>query len=53
MGYNGGAARSCSSFADLVKKNIQRFKAKLALNRWIFFWVGSAKLEQLRAAPPL
>jgi hypothetical protein len=41
------------SFADLVLKNIQRFKAKLALNRWIFFLVGSAKLEQLWAAPPL
>jgi hypothetical protein len=51
MGYNGGAAHSCSSSADLVLKNISRFKEKLALNRWIFFLVGSAKLEQLRAAP--
>jgi len=54
MRYNGGAAHSCSSIADLVLKNIQRFKAKLASNRWIFFFVvGSAKLEQLWAAPPL
>jgi hypothetical protein len=33
MRYHGGAARSCSSFADPTQKNIQRFKAKLALNR--------------------
>jgi hypothetical protein len=31
---------------------VAAFKAKLALNRWIFL-VGSAKLEHLRAAPPL
>jgi hypothetical protein len=36
MGYHGGAALSWSSFADLVIKSIQRFKEKLALNRWIF-----------------
>jgi hypothetical protein len=36
MRYNGGTAHSCSSIADLVLKNIQRLKAKLALNRWIF-----------------
>jgi hypothetical protein len=35
----------------MVLKNIQRFKEKLALNRWILFLAGSAKLEQLRAAP--
>jgi hypothetical protein len=51
MGYNGGAAQSCSSFADLVLKSIQRFKEKLALNRWIFFLVGSAKLEQCFSNP--
>jgi hypothetical protein len=51
MRHHCGAAHSCSSFADLVLKSIQRFKEKLALNRWIFFLVGSAKLEQLRAAP--
>jgi hypothetical protein len=51
MGYHGGAAHSCSSFADLVIKSIQRFQEKLALNRWILFLVGSTKLEQLWAAP--
>jgi hypothetical protein len=51
MCYHGGAAHSCSNFADLVLKNIQRFKEKLALNRWIFFWSGRQKLEQLWAAP--
>jgi hypothetical protein len=45
------AARA--SFVDPTKKKSQRFKAKLVFNRWQFFWVGSAKLEQLRAAPPL
>jgi hypothetical protein len=35
MRYNGGAVRSCSSFADPDPKNSQRFKEKLALNRWI------------------
>jgi hypothetical protein len=40
-------------FADPAKKNIQRFKEKLALNRWLFFLVGSTKLELLRAAPPM
>ena len=44
MWYHCGA-HSCSSFADLVIKNIQWFKAKLALNRWIFFMTRSAKLE--------
>jgi hypothetical protein len=29
MCYNGGAARSCSSFADPTQKKIQRFKAKV------------------------
>jgi hypothetical protein len=53
MCYHGRAAHSCSSFADLVIKSIQRFKEKLASNRWIFFLVGSAKLEQLWAAPPM
>jgi hypothetical protein len=38
MGNHCGAAHSCSSIADLVLKNIQRFKEKLALNRWMFFW---------------
>jgi hypothetical protein len=37
MSHHCGAAYSCSSFADLIIKNIQRFKAKLALNRWKFF----------------
>jgi hypothetical protein len=53
MGYNGGAAHSCSSFADPIAKNIQRFKANFAFNRWIFFMTRSAKLEHLWAAPPL
>jgi hypothetical protein len=51
MGYHCGAAHSCSSIADLVLKNILRFKEKLALNRWIFFLVGSAKLEQCFSNP--
>jgi hypothetical protein len=51
MGNHFGAAHSCSSFADLVIKNSQRFKEKLALNRWLFFMTRSAKLEQLWAAP--
>jgi hypothetical protein len=38
MRHNGGVARSCSSFA---------------LTTWIFFCVGSAKFEQLRAVPPI
>jgi hypothetical protein len=33
MRYHCGVARSCSSFADLVIKNSQRFKEKLALNQ--------------------
>ena len=33
MGIHFGAAHSCSSFADLVIKNSQRFKEKIALNR--------------------
>ena len=33
MRYHGGAARSCSSFADLTPKNIQRFKANVATGR--------------------
>jgi hypothetical protein len=53
MGYHCGAAHtcSCSSIADLVLENIQRFKEKLALNRWIFFMTRSVKLEQLWAVP--
>jgi hypothetical protein len=51
--YNGGAARSFSSFADLNQKNIERYKANFVLNRWIFFMTRSAKLEQLWATPPL
>jgi hypothetical protein len=47
MRYNGGAARSYSSFADPTHKNIQRFKAKLAFNRWICF-VG--RIGKTRAA---
>jgi hypothetical protein len=52
MGYNGGAAHSCSNFADLVIKNIQRFKAKLVLNRWIFFFgrIGKTRAALGRAA---
>jgi hypothetical protein len=49
----GAAAHSCSSFADLIIKSIQRFEEKLALNRWIFFMTRWAKLEQLWAAPPM
>ena len=49
MRYHCGAAHSCSSIADMVLKNSQRFKEKLALNRWVFFMTRSAKLEQLRA----
>ena len=52
MWYHCGAARSCSSFADLVIKNSQRFKANFSLNRWLFFMTRSAKPEQLWAAPP-
>jgi hypothetical protein len=51
MRYHRGADHSFSSFADLVIKNIQRFKANFSLNRWIFFMTRSAKLEQLWAAP--
>jgi hypothetical protein len=52
MCYHGGAARSCPSFADPTKTNIERFKANFYLNRWIFFRTRSAKLEQqLWAAP--
>jgi hypothetical protein len=51
MRHHVGAAHSCSSFADLVIKNIQRFKPKLASNRWILFMNRSAKIEQLWAAP--
>jgi hypothetical protein len=53
MRHHCSAARSCSSFADLVIKkiNIQQFKAKLALNRWVFLMTRSAKFEQLWAAP--
>jgi hypothetical protein len=51
MGYHCGAAHSSSSIADMVLKNIQRFKNFLALNRWIFFMSRSAKIEQLWAAP--
>jgi hypothetical protein len=47
VSHHCGAAHSCSSIADLVLKNIQRFKEKLALNRCMdFFLVGSAKLEE-------
>jgi hypothetical protein len=51
LGYLCGAAHSCSIITDLVLKNIQLFKEKLDLNRWIFFMTRSAKLEQLWAAP--
>jgi hypothetical protein len=50
MRYHYGAAHSCSSFAALAIKSIQRLQAKLALNRWIFFMTILAKLEQLWAA---
>ena len=41
MRHHFSAAHSCSSFADLVIKNSQRFKEKLALNRWLFFMTRS------------
>jgi hypothetical protein len=46
-----GAAHSCSSFADLVIKNSQRFKAIFSLNRGLFFMTScrSAKLEHAMA----
>ena len=47
----GGAAHSCSSIADMVLKNIQQFKEKLALNRWIFFGrIGKTRAATGRAA---
>jgi hypothetical protein len=51
MRHHCGAAHSCSSIADLVIKNSQRFKAIFFLNRYQLFRTRSAKLEQLWAAP--
>ena len=51
MRYHCGAAHSCSSLADLVIKNSQRFKEKLALNRWLFFndQIGKTRAAMGRA----
>jgi hypothetical protein len=43
MIHHFGTAHSCWSFADLVIKNIQRFKAKLEYYRWMFFMTRLAK----------
>jgi hypothetical protein len=53
MRYNGGAAHSCSSFADLVLKSIQRFKEKIALNRWIFFFGRIGKTRAVFFKPAM
>ena len=52
MRYHGGAARSCSSFADLIKKIYPAISAKLALNRWILFFgqIGKTRAATGRAA---
>ena len=46
-----GNPRIWASFNDPTIKNSQRFKAKLALNRWLFFMVGSLKLAEIRGFP--
>jgi hypothetical protein len=51
MCYQGGAAHSCSSIADLVLKSLSVVKNFLALTTYQLFMTRSAKLEQLRAAP--
>jgi hypothetical protein len=43
-----GSPRNSASFSDPTMKNSQRFKAKLTLNHWLFFMVGSLKLAELR-----
>jgi hypothetical protein len=53
MRYNGGAAHSCSSFADLVIKTGWVVKTKLVLTSNPVFMTRSAKLAQYDGAPPM